>query len=111
MFNLLLKKIFGSKTERDMKRMQPMVDQINALEVEYQSLSEDQLKAKTPEFKQRLADGETLEDLLPEAFAVVKNASRRLCGTSAHASGHDLAWEMVPFDVQLIGEDCGDGDR
>ncbi len=103
MFNLLLKKVFGSKTERDMKRMQPMVDQINALEVEYQSLSEDQLKAKTPEFKTRLAEGESLEDLLPEAFAVVKNACRRLCGTTAHASGHDLPWEMVPFDVQLIG--------
>ncbi len=103
MFNLLLKKIFGSKTDRDMKRMQPMVDKINALEVEYQSLSEDQLKAKTPEFQQRLADGETLDDILPEAFAVVKNACRRLCGTSAHASGHDLPWEMVPFDVQLIG--------
>jgi preprotein translocase subunit SecA len=103
MFNVLLKKVFGSKTERDMKRMQPLIDQINALEVEYQSLSEEQLKAKTPEFKNRIADGESLDDLLPEAFAVVKNACRRLCGTNAHASGHDLAWEMVPFDVQLIG--------
>jgi len=103
MFNFVLKKIFGSKTERDVKRMQPQVDRINALEVEYQSLSEEQLKAKTAEFKQRLADGETLEDLMCEAFAVVKNACRRLCGTSAHVSGHDLEWNMVPFDVQLIG--------
>ncbi|MBI9019814.1 MAG: preprotein translocase subunit SecA, partial [Verrucomicrobia bacterium] len=103
MINTILKKIFGSKTERDMKRMQPLVDQINAQEIKYQALSEEELKAKTPEFKQRLADGETLDDLLVEAFAVVKNACRRLCGTTAHASGHDLAWEMVPFDVQLIG--------
>ncbi len=103
MFNVLLKKIFGSKTERDMKRMQPLVDQINAFEKEYQALSEDQLKAKTAEFKKRLADGESIEELMCEAFAVVKNACRRLCGTSALVSGHDLAWDMVPFDVQLIG--------
>jgi len=101
--NSILKKIFGSKTERDMKRMQPMVNQINAQELEYQALSDEQLKAKTPEFKKRLADGETLDDILVEAFATVKNACRRLCGTTTHASGHDLAWEMVPFDVQLIG--------
>ena len=86
-----------------MKRMQPLVDRINALEVDYQTLSEDQLKAKTPEFKKRLAEGESLEDLMCEAFATVKNACRRLCGTSAFVSGHDLLWEMVPFDVQLIG--------
>ncbi len=103
MFNLILKKIFGSKTERDMKRVQPLVDRINAFEVEYQSLSEDQLKAKTTEFQKRLAGGESLDDLMCEAFATVKNACRRLCGTCAFVSGHDLAWDMVPFDVQLIG--------
>ncbi len=103
MFNRVLKKIFGSKTDRDMKRMQPLVDQINALEVEYQSLSEEALKAKTQEFKRRLTEGETLDDILPEAFATVKNACRRLCGTMAHASGRDLPWDMVPFNVQLIG--------
>jgi preprotein translocase subunit SecA len=103
MMNAVLKKIFGSKNERDMKQMMPLVQQINALEEDYQKLSEEQLKAKTAEFKVRLAQGETLEAILPEAFAAVKNACRRLCGTVAHVSGHDLEWDMVPFDVQLIG--------
>ena len=103
MVNLILKKIFGSKNERDIKKMMPLVQKINALEIEYQKLSDDQLKAKTAEFKARLAKGETLDGILPEAFATVKNACRRLCGTSVHVSGHDLVWDMVPFDVQLIG--------
>ncbi|MGE4488259.1 MAG: preprotein translocase subunit SecA [Kiritimatiellales bacterium] len=103
MITTALKKIFGSKNERDVKKMMPLVQKINALEEEYQRLSEDQLKAKTQEFRDRIAKGETLDDLLPEAFATVKNACRRLCGTSVHVSGHDLEWEMVPFDVQLIG--------
>jgi preprotein translocase subunit SecA len=103
MINIVLKKIFGSKNERDIKRMTPLVQQINAREEEYQKLSDDQLKAKTAEFKERLAKGESLDDILPEAFATVKNACRRLCGTTAHVSGHDLEWDMVPFDVQLIG--------
>ena len=103
MINTVLKKIFGSKADRDMKQMKPLVDQINALEVEYQKLSDDQLKAKTAEFRARLEAGETLNDLTAEAFATVKNACRRLCGTTVHVSGHDLAWDMVPFDVQLIG--------
>lgn len=103
MINTVLKKIFGSKNERDVKKMQPLVQRINELEEEYQNLSEEQLQAKTAEFKERLANGETTDDILCEAFATVKNACRRLCGTTVHVSGHDLAWEMVPFDVQLIG--------
>jgi preprotein translocase subunit SecA len=81
----------------------PLVVQINEKELEYQKLSEDALKAKTLEFRDRLAKGATTDDLLVEAFAVVKNACRRLCGTQAHVCGHDLTWEMVPFDVQLVG--------
>jgi len=103
MINTVLKKIFGSKNERDIKKMMPLVLKINALEEEYQTLSDDQLRAKTEAFKERLANGETLDALLPEAFATVKNACRRLCGTTVHVSGHDLEWDMVPFDVQLIG--------
>ncbi|HMP72135.1 MAG TPA: preprotein translocase subunit SecA [Kiritimatiellia bacterium] len=99
----LLKKIIGNKNDRDLKKLRPLIEQINRLETEYQSLTEDQLKAKTPEFKERLAKGETLDDILPEAFAVVKNACRRLCGTTVDVCGHKLPWEMVPFDVQLIG--------
>jgi len=99
----LIKKIFGSKYERDVKRMQPLVQRINELEESYQSLSEDQIKAKTGEFKERIQEGETLDDILCEAFAVAKNACRRLCGTSCDVCGRDLPWDMVPFDVQLIG--------
>ncbi len=103
MFTVLLKKIFGSKADRDMKQMRPLVDQINAQEVEYQQRTDEQLKANTAEFRQRLLDGETLDDLVIEAFATVKNACRRMCGSTIHVSGHDLVWDMVPFDVQLIG--------
>jgi preprotein translocase subunit SecA len=103
MFNHMLKKIFGSKNERDIKKMLPLVRQINALEIEYQKLSDDQLKAQTAGFKARLAQGATLDDILPEAFATVKNACRRLCGSTVHVCGHDMEWDMVPFDVQLIG--------
>ncbi len=99
----IVKKIMGSKNERDLKRLQPLIDEINGYEEEYQSLSEDALKAKTGEFKARLEKGETLEDLLPEAFAAVKNTCRRLCGTEVMVSDHPLPWEMIPYDVQLIG--------
>jgi preprotein translocase subunit SecA len=99
----LIKTIFGTKNDRDLKRMQPLVDQINELEKSYQSLSDDQLKAKTAAFKERVAKGEALDDLLCEAFAAVKNACRRLSGTSREVCGHTLTWDMVPFDVQLIG--------
>lgn len=103
MINTVLKKMFGSKADRDMKKMRPLVDQINAREEEYQKLSEEQLIGKTSEFKARLEKGETLDDIMVEAFATVKNACRRLRGTTVHVSGHDLTWDMVPFDVQLIG--------
>ncbi len=103
MLTNILKAIFGSKSARDAKRMAPLVKRINELEVSYQSLTEDQLKAKTQEFKDRLAKGETLDDILCEAFATVKNACRRLCGTTAVVCDHELTWDMVPFDVQLIG--------
>ena len=103
MINSTLKKIFGSKNERDIKKMMPLVLRINTLEEEYQKLPEDGLKAKTAEFKERIAQGEAPDDLLCEAFATVKNACRRLCETTVHVSGHDLEWDMVPFDVQLIG--------
>ncbi|MEM7392443.1 MAG: preprotein translocase subunit SecA, partial [Verrucomicrobiota bacterium] len=93
----------GTKNERDVRKLKPLVDQINRLEEEYQSLSEEELKGRTDEFKKRLEDGETLEDILPEAFAVVKNACRRLVGSTVEVSGNDLGWDMVPYDVQLIG--------
>jgi preprotein translocase subunit SecA len=101
--NWILKKILGSKNERDLKKMRPLVEKINAYDEEYKALTDEQLQAKTQEFKDRLQNGETLEDIELEAFAVVKNAARRLCGTEVDVIGHPIAWEMVHFDVQLIG--------
>ena len=99
----LLNKIVGTKNQRDAKKMRPLVARINELEQGYQSLSESQLKAKTQEFKDRLAQGAKLDSLTCEAFAVVKNACRRLCGLTFEVCGHELKWDMVPFDVQLMG--------
>ena len=103
MFGSLLKTIFGSPSARAVKRMMPLVKKINDIEVTYQSLTDEQLIAKTAEFKERAANGESLDSLLPEAFATVKNACRRLCGKTFPVCGHELEWNMVPFDVQLIG--------
>ncbi len=99
----LLKQILGTKNERDLKKLRPFVGRINALEKDLQSLSDDALKAKTGEFRERLAKGETLDALMCEAFAVVKNACRRLCGTVVDVCGRPQTWDMVPFDTQLIG--------
>ena len=101
MFGNFLKKVFGTKSKRDVKRMLPLVATINALEVSYQSLSDDELKNKTLEFKERLAKGETTDDIMCEAFAVVKNACRRLCGSKVMVCDHELEWNMIPFDVQV----------
>lgn len=101
----LLKAIFGTKTQRDLKPLRPIVKRINEIELSYQSLTDDALRAKTIEFKERHAKGESLDSLLPEAFAAVKNGCRRLTAAKAQREvcGHVLTWEMIPFDVQLIG--------
>ena len=103
MLTKILKAVFGSKSGRDVKRLRPLINKINELEVSYQKLSEDELKAKTQEFKDRLQKGETTDDIMCEAFAVVKNACRRLCGTTVTVCDHELTWDMIPFDVQMIG--------
>ncbi len=90
MFAPLLKKLFGSKNEREVKRMLKTVTIVNAFEEKMVALSDEQLRAKTAEFKERLAKGETLDQLLPEAFAVAREAGKRVMG-------------MRHFDVQLIG--------
>jgi preprotein translocase subunit SecA len=90
MIGNLIKSVFGSKNERELKRMAPMVDAINSLEPRFQAYSDAELQAKTGEFRERLSKGEPLDDLLPEAFAAVREASVRALG-------------MRPFDVQLIG--------
>src|SRR5574341_1033620 len=103
MFEKLITKIFGSKHQRDIKKIQPIVEEINRIYPGLSTLSDEQLAAKTEEFKKRLADGETLDDILPEAYAVVKDACRRLVGKKWDVSGIQITWDMVPYDVQLIG--------
>ncbi len=99
----VLKKIVGSKQQRDLKRLKPIVAKINALEESFQSLSDSELKAKTSDFRERLANGEALDDIAAEAFAVVKNACRRLVGTKFIVCDHEMTWDMIPFDCQLTG--------
>jgi len=103
MLDSLLAKVFGTKHQRSVKSLWPIVPEINRFEEEYQALSDDQLQAKTGEFRARLKDGEALDDLLPEAFAAVKNACRRLIGHNYEVRGRPAVWDMIPFDVQLIG--------
>ena len=103
MFEKFLTKITGSKTGREMKKLLPDVDRINEAFEGLSELSDDELSGKTDEFRSRLANGETLDDLMPEAFAVVKEACRRLVGKTWDVVGHPTPWNMVPFDVQLMG--------
>jgi len=90
MLGNLIKKVFGSKNERELKRLWPIVDKINAMEPQMAALSDDELRGRTDEFRERYARGETLESILPEAFAVCREAGKRVLG-------------MRHFDVQLIG--------
>ncbi len=90
MIQTVINKIFGTKSERDLKKIQHYVDAANALAPRMEALTDDQLKAKTQEFKTRLANGETLDDLLSEAFATVREAAKRVIG-------------LRPYDVQLLG--------
>jgi preprotein translocase subunit SecA len=103
LFGKLFTRVVGTKTDREVRRLAPEVARINEIFEGLRTLSDGELAAKTDEFRARLADGETLDDLMHEAFAVVKEACRRLTGTSWDVVGNDTPWEMVPFDVQLIG--------
>ena len=144
----LITKIFGSKSEKDIKAIQPIVDQIKALGPEMEKLSDDQLKAKTEEFKKKIQDAtaetrkeiedlkkqldnidelspaehrnladnldkleqeeldiieDVLNDILPEAYAVLKDTCRRFVGKSWKVAGDEIEWNMIPYDVQLVG--------
>jgi preprotein translocase subunit SecA len=90
MIGSLIKKIVGSKNERELRKIQPLVDKINQTELKVSPLRDDQLRAKTSEFKDRIERGESLEEILPEAFAVVRETAKRTLG-ERH------------YDVQLIG--------
>ncbi len=99
----LIKKLFGSAHDRLLKKYQKMVREVNRWEETFSSLSDEQLQEKTKEFRRRSQQGESLDQLLPEAYAVVKNACRRLYGTEVHVSGYNQKWDMVPYDVQIVG--------
>jgi preprotein translocase subunit SecA len=103
MFKNILKILFKTKYEREVKRLSPLVEAINRHFEEYRNLSDSDFPAKTQEFKRRLEGGETLDDILPEAFGLVKETCRRLCGKTFTVTEHEMVWEMLPFDVQLIG--------
>lgn len=102
MFNVI-KKVLGTQQTRLVKKYFRYVKQINEFEKKFQSLSDDELRAKTAEFKQRLASGESTDSLMCEAYAVVKNTCRRLAGDTSNLSGVGAKWDMVPYDVQLVG--------
>src|SRR5579871_669942 len=110
MIGFIIKKVIGSKNDREVKRLRPLVVKINEFEASLQSLPDEALRQKTADWKARLSKIEdnaelaaALDEILPEAFAVVKNTCRRLCGSEVIVRGHPLKWEMTPFDVQLIG--------
>ena len=110
MIGFIFKKLIGSKNEREVKKLRPLVAQINEIEVGLQKLTDEDLRKKTAEWKGQLSQikdnlelAAKLNEILPEAFAVVKNSCRRLCGQDIIVRGHPIKWEMVPFDVQLIG--------
>ena len=103
MITRIFKSFAGSHYRKYIKKVTPVVRAINKIEEGYQSLTDEALRAKTEEFRRRYREGETLDELLPEAFAAVKNTSRRLLGRKITVCGHELRWDMVHFDVQLIG--------
>jgi len=110
MIGFIVKKIVGSKNDREVKKLRPMVARINEIEATLQAGSEDVLRQKTTAWKEELSKitdldalARRVDEILPEAYAVVKNACRRLCGSEIIVRDHAVKWEMVPFDVQLIG--------
>jgi preprotein translocase subunit SecA len=110
MLGFIIKKIIGSRNDREIKKLWPLVARINEFEASLQSQPDDALRQKTAEWKARFAQitdndelAAGLKEILPEAFAVVKNACRRLMGTEIIVRGHSMKWDMIPFDVQLIG--------
>ena len=110
MIGYIFKKIVGSKNDREVRKLRPLVGQINEIEAGLQQLSDDELRQRTADWKARLSAiqdktelAAALTEVLPEAYAVVKTACRRLCGQDVIVRGHPIKWEMVPFDVQLIG--------
>src|ERR1700687_6161752 len=110
MLSWILRKVLGSRNQREVKRIRPLVEKINQLEQQFQSLTEDQLREKTAQWKKDLANiddpdelARRLHAILPEAFAIVKNAARRLWDKTILICDQPIVWNMIHFDVQLIG--------
>jgi preprotein translocase subunit SecA len=110
MVSWILRKVLGSRNQREIKRIRPLVEKINQFELEFQPLTEDQLREKTAQWKKDLAHiddpdelARRLRAILPEAFALVKNAARRLSGRTILVCDQQIVWNMIHFDVQLIG--------
>jgi preprotein translocase subunit SecA len=110
MVSWILRKVLGSKNQREVKRIRPLVEKINRLDQEYEALSEEELREKTAQWKRDLAGiddpdelAQRLHAILPEAFAAVKNTARRLCGKNLLVCDQPIGWNMIHFDVQLIG--------
>ncbi|HID10417.1 MAG TPA: preprotein translocase subunit SecA, partial [Candidatus Latescibacteria bacterium] len=128
MLSKVLTKVFGSKYERDIKRLRPIVAQINELYEQFHSLSDEQMREKTRSFMARIEEErgqirwemegedpeevekavkrrqeETLDEILPEAYALVKEACRRLVGQKWEVRGREMSWDMIPYDVQIMG--------
>src|SRR5579863_5592119 len=110
MIKYIFNKFIGTPGAREIKRLAPLVARVNEIEKGLQSVSDDALRQKTADWKaqfEKIDDldqvAKKLEEILPEAFAVVKNACRRLCGQEIIIRDHPLKWEMVPFDVQIVG--------
>ncbi|MDA3884205.1 MAG: preprotein translocase subunit SecA [Candidatus Delongbacteria bacterium] len=103
MLSYILNKIFGSKQDREEKIYRPLIEKVNEYNATFKNLTEEQLKDKTNEFKSRLINGETEEDIMLEAFGVVKEACKRMVGTSWTIDGRMQEWNMIPYDVQIMG--------
>lgn len=102
MFNKIMQLIGGDYNQKQINKLLPIVDQINKIYSDLESLSDDQIKAKTQEFRDRLSKGETLDDILPEAFAVVKQACKRMVGSEVEVKWQMITRDMIPYDVQLL---------
>ena len=103
MFNWFLSLIGWDYNQKQIDKILPIIKEIQFLYAQYDSLTDQEIQDKTNEFKQRIQDGASLDSLLPEAFAVVKQACKRLVGTTCKVKGQELTWNMVPYDVQFIG--------
>ncbi len=100
--NRILNKIAWDYNQRQISKILPLVKQINSFFDQYNELTDEQLRSKTVEFKERVVNGERLDDILPEAFAAVKQACKRMVWKEIEVKWQKLVWDMVPYDVQLI---------